>query len=387
MTHPPPAPEIATATATAPAASWPAAYGWAIDLVACPAYCCTPAGAVLRCNQPAERLWGHRPTATQDGLWDGFAALYSLDGAAIPKDASPSAMTAASGVAHAPVELLAEAANGQRRRLVVHARPILQPDGSVAGVFCSFTDISERYRLEEEARQADEHRGLFLTALAHELRNPLSPIMSVAATLRRISGEPNIVRMADIVERQTRQLARFITDLLDASRIERSHEVPVAMRDTTVGGVLELAHDAAAGAIAARSQTLHVNVANREAALWCDPERVAQALGNALLNASTFSADGSEISLDVSTHGALFEARVSDCGIGIDGAHLHEVFRPFRQFDRHRGHAHTGAGLGLAIARSVCKAHGGVVSAHSAGRGEGTRIQFALPIAVGAAVQ
>lgn len=361
-------------------ADWAAAYGRVIAQIGCPAYCCTPAGAVLSCNSAARRLWGGRPSPLEDGRWDGFSALYRLDGTLVAKDASPAAIAAETGATPPPTELIAELSDGQRRCLVIHAQPVAQAGGAIEGVLCSLTDISERQRLEHEVQFARDNREAFLHVLAHELRNPLASFMTVAALLRRQPGAPDIVRMARLIERQTRQAARFIGDLLDGSRIEHACEVPVTMRASSIDNILELANDVADGILRERGQTLRVNLAAKNAVLWCDPGRLAQALGNALLNASEFSDDNAEISLAVTTDGPLLEMLVTDYGIGVDAADLHLMFEPFRKFAGHPRRAPSGAGLGLAIARSVCRAHGGMVSAHSPGRGKGTRLRFILPV-------
>lgn len=361
-------------------AKWPSSYGRVIAQIGCPAYCCTPAGAVIHCNRSARRLWGGRPAPDEDGKWDGFAALYRLDGSAVDKAASPAALAAGSGVAPPATEFVAESNDGQRRCLVIHACPILEDDGAIAGVLCSFTDISERHRLDLEVQFARDNREAFLRVLAHELRNPLSSVMGAAALLRRRPEGQDIVRLARMIERQTRQLARFIGDLLDGSRIEHACDIAVAMRGSSVGGVLELVRDAAEGVLRGRRQTLRVDADAKDAALWCDPERLAQALGNAVLNASEFSDDGAEISLAVAIDGALLEVQVVDRGIGVEPGELNAMFEPFRKCAAHPSRVPTGAGLGLAIARSVCRAHGGMVSAHSAGRGQGTRLRFILPV-------
>jgi signal transduction histidine kinase len=186
--------------------------------------------------------------------------------------------------------------------------------------------------------------------------------------------------MARVIERQTRQLARFIADLLDGARIEHACDIAVAMRASSIATVLELARDVADGILRARGQTLYVDAGAPDAALWCDPERVAQALGNALLNASEFSDDGAEICVSIAIDGALLEVQVTDRGIGVEAAQLTAMFEPFRKCAAHPARAPSGAGLGLAIARSVCRAHGGMVSAHSAGPGRGTRLRFILPV-------
>jgi signal transduction histidine kinase len=375
----PHAPDARDASAAGDA-GWPDAYGRVIAEIGCPAYCCTPAGAILHCNPSARRLWGGCPTPAEEGRWDGFVSLSRPDGSPVEKSASPAALAARTGIAPPPTELVAQSKDGHRRSLVIHARPVTRDGGATVGVLCSLTDISERCRLEHEARLARDNREVFLRMLAHELRNPLSPVMSVAAVLRRQPQAPDVVRMGCMVERQTRQLARLIGDLLDASRIEHACDIPVAMRATSVGSVLELARDVADGVLRGRGQALCLDGEAPDAALWCDPERLAQALGNALLNASEFSDDGAEISLAIAVEGPLLEVQVTDSGIGVEAGELHAMFEPFRKFAAHPARAPSGAGLGLAIARSVCTAHGGMVSAYSAGRGQGTRLRFVLPV-------
>jgi signal transduction histidine kinase len=359
-------------------------YGRVIDQIACPAYCCTPAGSVLHCNRSARRLWGASPSPAEDGRWDGFASLCRPDGSPVEKAYSPAALAARTGVAPPPTELVAQSSDGQERCLVVHAQPVLGEDGVTAGVLCSLTDISERRRLGHEIESVRHDREGFLRVLAHELRNPLASVMTVAAILRRQPGELGIVRMARVIERQTRQLARFIDDLLDGARIERACEVPVTKGPASLDEVLALARDIVDDVLRTRAQTLRVCLdAGADASdttLWCDPARLAQALGNALLNASEFSDDGSEIALAISVDGAFLEMSVSDHGIGVDPSELPVMFKPFRKLGAHPRRVPSGAGVGLAIARSICVAHGGMVSAHSAGRGQGMQLKFILPV-------
>ena len=362
----------------------PDAYGQLIEQIGCPAYFCSPGGAVLHCNSAARRLWGERPSPAEEACWDGFAALYRTDGSVLEKSASPAALAVRSGAAVPPTELVAESADGQKRCLVIHARPVGRAGSAAAGVLCSLTDISERRRLEYEAAFARDSRTGFLRVLAHELRNPLASVMAVAAILRRQPGEPGIARMARVIERQTRQLARFIDDLLDGARIDHACEIPVAMRAASLDEVLACARDMVEGLLRERGQQLHTEIDLREPAwngvLWCDPERLGQALGNALHNASQYSDNGAGISLAVAVDGVFLEIRVIDAGIGVEAGELLLMFEPFRKFASHPGRVASGAGLGLAIARSVTHAHGGQVSADSAGRGLGTCLRFLLPV-------
>ncbi len=355
---------------------WAAAYDWAIGRMPCPAFRCDARGSVVHHNAAAERLWGGRPSRAA-GRWGGFEALWRPDGTPLAPSDSPAAV-AAGGEPAFPTEVLAESSDGQSRRVVFHASPLLDEQGRPAGALCALTDISERRRLEDEAKAADEDRFVFLSMLGHELRNPLAPIMSAATSMRKRSADPSICRMAEIVERQAKQLSRFVADLLHAARLDRPEAVPVAPRDTHVGEVLDRAVDVALAPIRARGQSLRVD-ADRDAPLRCDPERIAQALGNVLLNASDYSADGAGIGLRALVDGGLLEASVSDEGVGIEPCHLGQIFEPFKRFAQ-GAKARPGAGLGLAIAKSVAEAHGGAVFARSPGPGQGATVTFALPI-------
>lgn len=345
----------------------------------CPAFRCDGSGVVVAHNAAAEKLWGEHPPA-RAGCWGAFVELWRPDGAPVEPSASPAAR-AASGMQVPPTELLARCLDGESRRVVFHAQPLLDGEGAPAGSLCALTDISERCRLESRARVVEEDRSIFLSMLGHELRNPLAPIMSAAATMRKLSADPSMSRMAEVVERQAKQLSRFIADLLHAARLDGPDAVPIAPRDSDVGEVLDRAIDVASATIQARGQCLNVDVVDRAAGLHCDPERIAQALGNTLINASEFSPDGAEIGLRAFVDGGLLEASVSDHGIGIEPGCLGQIFEPFKHFAAPQGRPRAGAGLGLSIAKSVAEAHGGAVFARSSGPGLGTMITFALPIA------
>lgn len=364
------------------------AHGRLIGQIACPAYCCTPDGAIRHANGSARLLWETRPDPDEAGRWDGFIALYRTDGSALGKSESPAALAAHTGLAQPPAELLAESVDGERRCVVVHARPVFDADGAIAGVLCSLKDISEQRRLEDQVKFAHDSRAGFLHVLAHELRNPLAPVMAAATLLQRQPGAPGIDRMAGVIARQTRKLARFVDDLLEGSRIEQACDTPVFKRASNVDEVLEHACDVVRCVLSERGQTLSVEISPDEqvrgAMLWCDPERLAQALGGALLNASQFSDDGATISLAVAVDGVFFELLVCDHGIGVEECELPLLFQPFRKFATHPARTESGAGLGLAVARSVSRAHGGTVSAHSAGRSQGLRLKFVLPVVLDA---
>jgi signal transduction histidine kinase len=358
--------------------AWPLAHAWAVDQMPCPAYCCATNGAIVHCNLAAVRVWGASPS-DEEGLWHGFAKLSDMDGNDVAREDNPCA-AAALGAYPAACEFLAIAQDGSPRRVVIHAKPVFGAHAVIVGVLCCLTDISEQQRLQKKIGEVGKARNEFLQMLAHELRNPLAPIMSAAGYLQHVRIDPSVTKMAGMMERQTRQLARFITDLLDASRVSCIRHLPVEPRSCTEDEVLELALDTVNPHIHARNQCLVIDRGSDGTALRCDPERVAQALSGVLLNASNFSPDGEALFLRITRNDTTLLLEVVDSGTGIAADDLMHIFDPFERGSVQSGRAPAGAGLGLTIARGVCEAHGGSIDVRSAGAGQGTAVSIALPV-------
>jgi signal transduction histidine kinase len=112
-----------------------------------------------------------------------------------------------------------------------------------------------------------------------------------------------------------------------------------------------------------------------------DPIRLEQVIGNLLTNAVKYTPRGEPIRVTVAKTGGDAIVNVRDHGIGIASDMLPHVFNLFTQVERSRHRAQGGLGLGLALVRALVERHGGTVSAHSAGLGEGTEFTVRLPLA------
>lgn len=345
------------------------------------AFCCDLRGAVASHNDAAAELWGRRPDPLLRGQWSGALAMANPDGSPLARSAFPSALAVAAGRDLPAVDLLVHRPDGSSRRAVSHPKIVRDAEGNVVGAFCSLLDNTESERLAADLRKADDDRNAFLSLLAHELRNPLSPILAAAWSMRKLSVDERVKKMADVVERQTKHLARFVGDLLDASNLAQ-RGIELKLREADLDGVVDCALDELAPRAAARRQRVEVDFASRRAKVMCDPERVSQALSNILLNASSFTGDEGRIALRVRVDGALLELDVEDTGIGIAAADLCLIFKPYSQFATHAERMRSGVGLGLALAKDICERHGGAVSAHSEGPGRGSRFRIVMPIVV-----
>jgi signal transduction histidine kinase len=217
----------------------------------------------------------------------------------------------------------------------------------------------------------------FLAFVAHELRNPLTPIRTATAVLSH--GRPeDIVAMRTIIERQIAQMSRMIDDLLDVSRAStgKLRLIPGHVR---INDVVAHAVENVAPAMTRRGQYLDVIGLDDAGDLDGDLTRLIQVLTNLLDNASKYSPDGQAIELTVRLLEHSVELSVVDSGIGMSIKALKNIFDPFAQELHAVGFNATGLGIGLAVVRDVVEAHGGRVTAFSAGLGHGSRFVVTLP--------
>ena len=350
-----------------------------IDGLPVAAFCCDPRGAVVSHNAAAAELWGRESDPAEPGKWCGAHSLLDVGSNPLARSEFPTARAVAGRFDLDSEEFLIEREDGSRRRIEAHPKLARGENGAIAGAFCVLIDTTERARLAEELRRRDDDKDAFLSLLAHELRNPLAPILSAAHVMRKVSDDGRVRGMADVVERQAKQLARFVADLLDASNLAQEG-IALRLRPVPLSQVLACALDVLRPHAAARGQRVAVEFEDLGSTAYCDPERTSQAIANVMVNASAFTGEGGDISVRVRIDSALLDVEVEDTGIGIDPDEIGEVFKPYSQFATHADRLRSGAGLGLAIAKDICEGHGGLISASSPGRGRGSRFRMILPV-------
>jgi PAS domain S-box-containing protein len=227
-----------------------------------------------------------------------------------------------------------------------------------------------------ERERALRSREEMLTVVAHDLRNPMHAIMAAASMLAlQAPDEPHRRRIA-IIQRSAKEMERLLTDLLDVARIESGHLLvrrePIDIL-ALLAETVEMFHAQAA----ALDITLASDVAEGIRTVAGDRDRVAQVLSNLIANALKFTPARGHVSVRASAGEREALLSVEDSGDGIPADDLPRVFERFWQADR----ASTGgAGLGLAICKSIVEAHGGRIWAAST-VGRGTTFHFTLPYA------
>lgn len=252
---------------------------------------------------------------------------------------------------------------------------------------CNIRDISERVRLERHvAAQAEDLADLhrrkdeFLAMLAHELRNPLSPIVNSVALLRAQGGETSVQRHArEVIERQVGQLTRLVDDLVEVSRVTLGR-IQLDKEPEDLRLVVSAAVSSALPAIERRRHVLSVSLP--DAPLWvlADASRLEQVVVNLLNNAAKFMEEGGRIWLSALAESGEVVIRVRDTGNGIAEDVLPHIFELFTQGPRTLDRSQGGLGIGLSLASKIVELHGGTIVAGSTGLGFGSEFTVRLPV-------
>lgn len=234
----------------------------------------------------------------------------------------------------------------------------------------------ENAALFDETRAANQTKDDFLAMLAHELRNPLAPMMN--ATTLLLQGAASRLPV-EVLDRQVRHMSRMVDDLLEVSRITRGK---IDLKRTRVDLVEIVRHIAADRAPSAREAnvSLSLELPAEPVRVFGDETRLAQAVTNLVTNAIKFTEAGGSIKLRVREVEGSAEVSILDTGIGIHEDTLQSIFEAFTQADRTLDRSRGGLGLGLAIVRGLVELHGGHVTAHSEGPGRGAEFRMVLPL-------
>jgi len=260
------------------------------------------------------------------------------------------------------------------------AVPILDADGEITEWFGAASDITSRKRHEAILKEEDKRKDDFLAILAHELRNPLSPIASATDMLQLEGNQTEYGREAvTVIQRQVQHLVRLIDDLLDISRIKRGKfelkKEPVDVRE-----VIRAAIETNTAVIEAAGHRLITSLAPNKIYVNGDAIRLAQAVSNLLSNAARYTPPGGTIWLETEEKDGHVQITVRDSGVGIDERTLSRVFDMFVQGKQASG-VNRGLGIGLTLVKRIVEMHGGIIDAKSPGQNLGSTFTMRLPIA------
>ena len=242
------------------------------------------------------------------------------------------------------------------------------------------SDVTDRKQAEDALKDADRRKDEFLAVLSHELRNPINAVVGWAQILKSGALSGDTVRHGlDVIERNARAEARLVESLLDLSRISTG-KLDLQLRALDLRSVASAAVENARPIAKGKDVAVALENAAEPVPLLADAARLEQVMTNLLSNAVKFTPAGGQVRVQLERTGSRAIVQVIDTGKGIAPEFLPFVFDRFRQADSRRERHHGGLGLGLAVVRELVQAHGGTVTADSAGAGLGSTFTITLPI-------
>jgi PAS domain S-box-containing protein len=343
-------------------------------------------GTIMSWNKGAERLFGY---SAEEAV--GRSILMLLPRDRLQEEATIiGTLVRDERIEHFETERIAK--DGRRIPISLSVSPIKDRSGRVIGGAKIARDISLRRELERErehalsqerrartmAEAANRAKESFVAMVSHELRSPLSPILSWVRMLRmKVLDETKSARALETIERSARAQSQLIDDLLDFSRITAG-KLRLEVRSVDLASVIEQAVEVVRPAADAKQISLH-KVLDTETTISGDPTRLQQVVWNLLSNAVKFTPKRGRVHIRLERVESQIEIAVSDTGQGISPEFLLHVFERFQQAETGATRSQGGLGLGLAIVRHIVELHGGTVWAESAGQGQGSTFTVKLP--------
>jgi len=256
-------------------------------------------------------------------------------------------------------------------------------------VSAAIRDITDRKRAEDALRESaerlvdeDRRKNEFMAMLAHELRNPLTPIKTAAYLLRRAEiDNPVVVRAQEIIERQSNHLIRLVDDLLDSSRLQ-SGKVRLKKESLNLTKAVSDAVDSCTHLVTSHNHQIMLNLQGEPPIfIEADPARVVQIIANIVVNAAKYTPNNGIIQVTTVAENGMAVVRVRDNGAGIAQDMLGRIFDLYTQVAQSLDRSEGGLGLGLKLVKELVLQHDGSVEAFSEGLGKGSEFVIRIPLA------
>jgi PAS domain S-box-containing protein len=261
-------------------------------------------------------------------------------------------------------------ADGVFRWFLTRVRPLRDEGGRIIRWFGSNTNIDERRRL-------DDFRDMFLGILGHDLRNPLSTILTTTRLLTMRAHAPDDIRtLAERITRSGVRMQHMIEQLLDLTRARLTSGIPVSLSDAPLD-IVPLVNKIVDEVRAAHPLCAIQMHFDGRCAAHIDADRFEQVISNLLINAVTYGDKARPIQFSMAARDDGIWLTVQNFGPPIDPSSLPLIFSPFARGEKSRGSS-EGLGLGLYISERIIHAHGGTLSVQSSHQ-TGTQFTLHLP--------
>lgn len=236
--------------------------------------------------------------------------------------------------------------------------------------------------LEEQDQSKDE----FLATLAHELRNPLSPILSGVELLEAASDEEMKSMVLDTMKRQLSQMTSLVDDLMDVSRITQG-KINLRPKACFINDIVSSSLEIAQSLINEKNHQVNLKVKKKDIKVWADPTRLTQVFANIINNAAKYTESGGVIDIEINELNGNVMAKITDNGIGIPEDRLKSIFDMFSQINPHSSNTQGGLGIGLMLVKRLVSLHNGSISASSEGQGQGSTFTLSFPTLEGETIE
>jgi len=258
--------------------------------------------------------------------------------------------------------------------------------GSVDSFKSVFDLLWNEHMINEQLQKADEMQKEFINIAAHELRNPIQPILGLSEVMRSSATDPEQIGMLDITIRNAKRLRRLTEDILDVSKIESQKPLQLNKEKFNLTEILQNSVADFKNEISKEisdnnnnnnniKPTIKLKSESDSIYVRADKSRVIQVLQNLLSNAVKFTNQGNiTITTMQKTTDGLALISVKDTGTGIDPEILPRLFTKFTT------RSDAGTGLGLFISKSIVEAHGGKIWAQNNLDDKGATFTFSLPL-------
>jgi len=326
-------------------------------------------GKILDVNKRVEDLLGYK---RDEVIGKNFTRLGGLGVKNLPRMLKLFGDTIRGGGARDGVELELEHKDGRQVFVEVGTR-FIKKGGRIEGIVSVFRDVTERKRVEEM-------KDNLIRDVSHELKTPLAKMQMSVEQLMETLGTPSIdrqkvVRVSEIVSGNVQRLQSTVSSILDLSSLESGrvtyHKTRVQPEKLIRQVIVDMQPLAEA-----KELELAAELPEGLPQIEGDREKLLRVLTNLVGNAVKFSDQGKIVVSAKKKKAHEIEIAVSDSGRGIPREDLDRVFERFWQDNP----SIPGAGIGLAICKTIVEAHGGKIWAESAGRGQGTTVRFTLPV-------
>jgi two-component system, chemotaxis family, CheB/CheR fusion protein len=250
----------------------------------------------------------------------------------------------------------------------------------VIGISKIARDVTERVEVESKLRDQAKQRDMFLAMLSHELRNPLSAVLTASHFLTdQRASAANQPRAIATIQRQAAMIASLLDDLLDVSRISLG-KIELTRSIFNLVDLVESIRETTLPEIVSHQATLQFEILEDELYVEADWARLIQVHVNLIHNAAKYSPPGSPIFVTMCAEDGLAVVTVRDEGTGISADFLPRIFEPFVQSDETLDRSEGGLGVGLTLVRSLVELHGGTIEAFSEGRDSGSTFVVHIPL-------